>query len=139
MATEIICEIGKGFIDEENCTPLHALVMARVLITKAKLAGATTCKFQVHVFEDEQNKRSPKRYDWIKFNELLTPVEFWVELKEHCANEGVNFLVTPMSKMAAEKINDLVERWKIGSADLVDLEFLRYIAETQKPVILSTG
>ena len=139
MAVEIIAEIGKGFIDvPEEQTPKELLFKAKLLVLEAKEVGATTIKTQCHVFEDEQKKRSEKRYEWIKRNERSTPLEFWKPLAEFCKVNGMNFLVTGMSKMACEKINPLVDRFKVGSADLTDLEMLRYIAETKKPVILST-
>src|SRR3990167_6385684 len=140
MAVEVIAEIGKGFIDvPEEQTPKELLFKAKLLVLEAKEAGANTTKFQCHVFEDEQTKRSEKRYEWIKRNERGTPYEFWKPLAEFCKANDMSFLVTGMSKMACEKINDLVDRFKVGSGDVTDLEMLRYIAETKKPVILSTG
>ena len=138
---EIVAEIGKNFIDiPEEQTPKELLYKAKLLVLGAKEAGANTAKFQIHVFEDEQKKRSEKRYEWIKRNERGTPYEeFWKPLQEFCKANDMNFLVTGMSKMACEKINDLVDRFKVGSGDVTDLEMLRYIAETKKPVTLSTG
>ena len=52
---------------------------------------------------------------------------------------GIEFLCTPMSRLAAIKINDLVKRWKIGSGDVTDFELLDFVAKTKKPIILSTG
>jgi len=96
-------------------------------------------KFQCHVYKDEHKKRSKKRHAWIKRNEKSTPLWFWRYLKKYCDAQKVELLITPMSTMAARKINHLVSRWKIGSADITDMELLDYISSTGKPVIMSTG
>ena len=59
---EIISELGKNYIDiPQEQTPQELLLKAKILALNAKECGATTVKFQIHVFEDEQNKRSAKR------------------------------------------------------------------------------
>lgn len=137
----IICEIGKNFIDTaEELSVQDNLLKAHNMVSEAEAIGATIVKFQCHVFEDEKKKRGEIRYDWIQRNERATPYdEFWVPLKKICDDVGVEFLCTPMSTLAAEKINPLVKRWKMGSADITDFEMLGYMKETGKPIILSTG
>jgi len=140
--TEVIAEIGKNYIDStrDKQTVEECLVLAKRMVFRAKEAGADVVKFQTHVWEDEKNKRSSKREYWSMLNEKLTPVgDFWVPLKEFCDSIGIEFLTTPMSKKAAEKINHLVGRWKVSSADIVDFDLLQYIKDTKKPVIISTG
>jgi N,N'-diacetyllegionaminate synthase len=41
--------------------------------------------------------------------------------------------------MAAEKVKDLVARWKVGSGNTTDEVLLKFLGETKKPVIISTG
>mgnify|MGYP001610854442 CR=1 FL=1 len=137
---KVIAECGKNFVHSKDITIPEALQNAKFLALKAKESGADIVKFQTHVFQDEYKKRSPERWEWIKFNQAITPYdEFWKLLKEYCDYIGIEFMTTPMSKMAAEKINDLVKTWKIGSADITDFELLNYVAETKKPLIVSTG
>jgi len=138
---QIIAEIGKNFIDTEEETDVSTnFLKAKELVNEAESCGATTAKFQCHVFEDEQNKRAESRYEWIQRNERATPFDnFWVPLQRYCEEIGLEFLCTPMSRKAAEKINPLVKRWKVGSADIIDFEMLEYMKETDKPIILSTG
>lgn len=140
---QIIADIGKNFIDKDwnfsaMSVPYYA-ERAVKLIKEAKLAGATVAKFQTHVFDDEQDYRDKSRYDWIKFNESITPVTFWKELRRTCDYEGIEFMTTPMSKLAAQKVNHLVDRWKVSSADITNFDLLNYLKETKKPIILSTG
>ena len=139
MATEVVAEIGKNWITKPDITQEEALENAKLLALQAKESMADTVKTQCHVLGDEQNKRSESRHDWIRQNEFLTPFEFYKELKDYVESLGLKFLVTPFSKLAAMKIDSLVDRWKIASCDLTDLELLRYLAETKKPIILSTG
>jgi len=97
-------------------------------------------KFQTHCLSDEQLKRNKSRHGWIKFNEELTPLEdFWEPLAEYVKSLGMPFITTPMSEMAAGKVQKLVDVWKVGSADLTDNELLRGLKSTHKPIIISTG
>ena len=136
----MIAEIGKNFIDStRKKTWSENLVDAERLVHHAKLAGATIAKFQCHVFADEQSKRHPSRWNWLKINEDGTPIEFWKELRAFCDWQQIEMLVTPMSMLAARRVNNLVQRWKVGSADIVDMELLEYLKSTGKPIIVSTG
>jgi N,N'-diacetyllegionaminate synthase len=135
---EYIADIGKNFINKEGIG-ISYKENAFELIKKAKESGATIAKFQTHVFEDEQKKRDKSRYEWIKYNENITPLIFWEEIKKECDRQGIEFMTTPMSKLAAEKVNHLVKRWKVSSADIVDYDLLEYLKSTKKPTIISTG
>lgn len=141
MAVKIIAEIGKNFITKETEQSVEeCLANAKELVVAAKQAGADVIKTQCHVFKDERYKRSEARYEWIKRNEAATPYEtFWKPLRAFCDELGISFLCTPMSKDAAVKINDLVDEWKVGSADILDFDLLDYIISTHKPVIISSG
>jgi sialic acid synthase SpsE len=138
---EIIADIGKNFIDssDKKQTIEDALTRAKRLAFWAKQSGVDVAKFQVHILEDEKRKRSKNRWQWIKQNEDLTPFLFWEELKEYCDYLNIKFLITPMSELAARKVDPLVGRWKVGSADITDFDLLGFLKETGKPIIVSTG
>jgi N,N'-diacetyllegionaminate synthase len=146
----IIADIGKNFIQEEEVLPIEVyLSRAKRLIKAVKDAGADAVKFQTHEVEDEQaniDVTSPHfqgsdRYNWVKRNTEATPLEqFWKPLKQYCDEIGIIFFSTPMSKKAAQKLNELgVELWKVGSGDILDFVTLDYIASTGKPIIFSSG
>ncbi len=141
MPVEYIAEIGKNFIDStrDNQTVEECLLIAKRMVFQAKQSGATVAKFQAHVFEDEQKKRDISRNYWTAMNEAATPIRFWYNLKTYCDGIGIELLITPMSKMAAQKVNEFVKRWKVSSADIVDEELIKYLKETGKPIIISTG
>lgn len=145
---EIIAEIGKNFVvteEPENETMLF--IRARNLIISAYNVGARVVKFQVHNVDDEihplaSSMKSPhfnqSRYDWVKRNTYSE--EFWFKIKDLCRELDVEFLATPMSRGAAEILDHIgIDRWKIGSGDILDFVMLDYIRDSGKPVILSTG
>ena len=136
----LIGEIGKNWIMKEDYTTTVGLDEAKNYVRAAKESGCDFAKFQTHVLADERLKRHESRHDWIAKNEALTPYEdFWVPLKAYCDKIGIEFMTTPMSTLAARKVNDLVNVWKVGSADIVDEELMEYLACTGKPIILSSG
>lgn len=146
--TKIIAEIGKNFVISKEEEPLDTLlVRAKDLVNRAKGAGCDIAKFQVHNAEDEIHPEteliSPHfdhdRYSWVKRNTY--PTEFWWEIVKYCREVGIEFLATPMSRGAAELLNEDigVDSWKIGSGDILDFVMLDYIRDTGKPVILSSG
>jgi len=145
----IIAEIGKNFIQSEEEKSIEEyLVNAKELIRLAKEAGADAVKFQTHNVEDEQlnidvtspHFRGNDRYNWVKRNDESTPLEFWQELKKYADDLGIIFFSTPMSRGAARKLNQVgVDLWKVGSGDILDFVTLDYMAETGKPIIISSG
>src|SRR3990167_1703174 len=99
----IIAEASKNWLIRENLPTSEALSNAKRLARVAKGAGADCVKFQCHVSEDELPKRHPKRHSWIKLNEALTPLRgFWEPLANYCHEIQIEFLITPMSVLAAE-------------------------------------
>ena len=139
MAVEIICEASKNWLTKENISIPEALENAKKLALVAKECGGDVVKYQCHT-KDELRKRHPKRHDWILLNETLTPFDaFWKPLKEYCDEIGIEFLCTPFSRLAAEKVNPLVSRFKVASPDIRDFELLGYLKSTGKPIIFSTG
>jgi len=147
----IIAEAGKNFIQtqEEQSVEVY-LQNAKVLVDEAAKAGADAIKFQTHNYEDEQlnidvtspHFKGSDRYSWVKRNSLATPVDtFWKPLKAYCDEKGIIFFSTPMSRGAAQILNEQVGQplFKIGSGDILDFVMLDYLRNLQKPIIFSTG
>ena len=146
----VIAEIGKNFIQSEDERSVDEyLENAKELVNKAVEAGVDAVKFQTHEVEDEvlnidftsPHFKGADRYSWVTRNVKATPMEtFWKPLKKHCDNKGIIFFSTPMSRMAAEKVDEIgVPLWKIGSGDVEDKVTLDYLIESGKPIIISTG
>ncbi|MCO6494383.1 MAG: N-acetylneuraminate synthase family protein [Bacteroidetes bacterium] len=111
-------------------------------------SGANAIKFQTHIAEAESSMQEPfrvnfsyedkTRFDYWKRMEFSQ--EQWREIKQHCDEKGMEFMSSPFSHKAVELLEDLgVKRYKIGSGEVSNLLMLDRIAETKKPVILSSG
>jgi len=146
----IIADIGKNFIQtEEGKSVDEYLRNAKDLVDAAKNAGVDAVKFQTHEVEDEQmdiditspHFQGSDRYSWVSRNTEITPLEeFWKPLKKYCDECGIVFFSTPMSRKAAEKLDEVgVPFWKVGSGDVQDYIMLDFIISTGKPIIISTG
>jgi len=71
---------------------------------------------------------------------LELPAEAFSALRDHCRERDILFLSTPFDEVSADLLADLsVPAFKIGSGELTNLPFLRYVASKGLPVILSTG
>ena len=146
----VVAEIGKNFIQTQDERPVEEyLANAKALVKAAKDAGADAVKFQTHNVEDEQlniqvvspHFKGADRYSWVTRNTKATPLEtFWKPIKQYCDKIGILFHSTPMSRGAAMKLNELgVDLWKVGSGDILDFVTLDYLAQTKKPIIMSSG
>jgi N-acetylneuraminate synthase len=69
----------------------------------------------------------------------FTP-EQWAGLKKHCVEKGMEFISSPFSCAAVDLLESIhVNRYKIGSGELQNYLMLEKIAQTGKPIILSSG
>ena len=73
-----------------------------------------------------------KKYD--KFGE-----SDYMDLADYCGSLGIDFLSTPFDAKSVDFLDSIMSYYKIASADINNLPFLRQIAKKQKPVVLSTG
>jgi N-acetylneuraminate synthase len=136
----IIAEIGQAHDG--------SLGLAHAYIEAVAAAGADAVKFQTHFASEESTKDEPWR---IKFSyqddsryEYWQRMEFteeqWKGLKEHAEKLEIDFISTPFSSKAIKLLDKLdVPLWKISSGDINNLPLLKEIAQTGKPVVLSSG
>ena len=127
--------------------------LAKKLIYSAKENGAHAVKFQswtpeslIAQEEYEKNQSyddSPKKH----FGSLREMVEKYylrseqhIELKKYCDKIGIIFCSTSFSKEEVDLLESLnVLFYKVASMDINNLVLLQYIAQKQKPIVLSTG
>ena len=137
---ELIAEIGQAHDG--------SLGMAHAFIDALAESGADTVKFQVHIAEAESSLQEPfrtpfsfedsTRFDYWKRMEFRR--EQWQELLKHCEEAGVGFLASPFSMEAVELLESIgAPRYKIGSGEVTNALLIDRIAETGKPVLLSSG
>ncbi len=129
------------------------LQQAKKLIDIAAEAQADAVKFQVFSADKIYSKKTPMMsylqekeltqqgesvYDLLKKLEL--PRAWLPELKAYSDAKGILFFATPFDLQAVddlEKIN--IPVYKVASFEITHLPMLRHIAQTGKPIILSTG
>jgi sialic acid synthase SpsE len=137
----VIAEIG---VNHEG-----SLDKAMQLIDLAKMGGADAAKFQSYKADTLASKHSPAYWDTTKEPTLSQHKLFqkydnfgkneYIALAEHCRNVGIEFLSTPFDDAAIEFLDPLMAFFKIASADITNIPFLRKVAGKGKPVLLSTG
>ncbi|MHB1277547.1 MAG: N-acetylneuraminate synthase family protein [Bacteroidia bacterium] len=136
----IIAEIGQAH--DGSLGIVHSYIDA------LKDTGVHAVKFQTHIAQAESSILEPfrvkfsyedaTRYDYWKRMEF-TP-EQWEGIKRHCEDNGMEFISSPFSNAAVDLLENLaVKRYKIGSGEVTNLLILERIAQTGKPVILSSG
>lgn len=122
------------------------LETAKELIDVAVEAGADAVKFQTFRAEDMYVQDSGEVeyldddrsiYDIIESMEM--PREWIPELHAYCVERGICFLSTPFDEQSAELLSEYVPAWKVASYTSSHHPFLQKLADTDKPVIMSTG
>lgn len=125
--------------------------IARDLVDMAKEAGADAVKFQTFRTEllvareaDRMPYQGADRCGNITQFEMLKQVELseaqHIELMDHCARVGIDFLSTPYDTESFDMLKRLgAGTVKIASTDTTNLPFLRHIAASGLSVICSTG
>lgn len=123
--------------------------IAKQLIDVAAESGAQAVKFQKRTPEistPEHMKATPRETPWgvMSYLEYRHRVEFdrdqYVEIGDYATFRGLDWFASPWDEPSVAFLEDLnVAAHKVASASLTDLGLLRAIADTGKPVILSTG
>ena len=74
-------------------------------------------------------------YDWAQ-----TPYEWQMELFNYAKSIDMTIISTPFDETAVDLLESLdCPFYKIASFELTDLPLIKYVAEKNKPIILSTG
>jgi N,N'-diacetyllegionaminate synthase len=136
----IIAEIGQAH--DGSLGILHSYIDALAS------TGVDAIKFQMHIAEAESSEHEPFR---VRFSlEDSTRMDYWKRMgftleqwqgiKQHCDELGLDFICSPFSNLAVDWLEEIgVEQYKIGSGEVNNFLMLEKIAQTGKPVILSSG
>ena len=110
--------------------------------------GVQAVKFQMHIAEAESSSHEPfrvkfskedaTRYDYWKRMEFT--FEQWKGIKQHCDEVGLDFICSPFSNLAVDWLEEIgVHAYKVGSGEVNNFLLLEKIAQTGKPIIISSG
>ncbi len=138
----IIAEIGSNFDG--------SLKKAKRLIDLAKDSGADCAKFQSFIthkllsekgFDNTVSFQSKwKKPVWKIYQDAEFPREWHKKLAIYAKKRKIDFMSTPYDFEAVDLLDSIgAPAFKIGSGDITYLEFLKYIAKKNKPIILPTG
>jgi N-acetylneuraminate synthase len=146
-------ELGKSvlFIAEVSANHLGSLERAKEIIAAAAKAGATAVKFQTYTADtmtldiddfkvsDDHELWGGRRLHGL-YHEAHTPWEWHPELFEFCRSLNVMPFSSPFDLTAVEFLESLnAPMYKIASLETGDHELIKAVAETGKPLIISTG
>jgi N-acetylneuraminate synthase len=129
----------------------HSFDRAVAIVKAAKEAGADAIKLQTYT-PDTLTIACDNDYFQVKgtlwdgrtlydlYGEAYTPWDWQPKLKEIANDLGLDLFSTPFDGSAVEFLEAMdVPAHKVASFENVDLPLLRRIAQTGKPVIMSTG
>lgn len=149
-------KIGAGrpvyLIAEMSANHHQDFEQAVQLIRAASEAGADAIKLQTYT-ADTLTIRSDQPYFRVGggtlwdgrtlydlYNEAYTPWEWQPKLKALANDLGLDLFSTPFDDSAVDFLEQMnVPAYKIASFELVDLALIRRVAQTGKPIIMSTG
>jgi N,N'-diacetyllegionaminate synthase len=125
-----------------------SLGTAHAYIDAVAEAGVGAVKFQTHIAHAESSPAEPwrvkfspqdaTRFDYWKRMEFTE--EQWAGLAKHAAERGMAFLSSPFSMEALELLERLgVPAWKVAAGEITNLPMLERMAQSGKPVLLSSG
>lgn len=143
MKIKIIAEAGvnhNGSID-----------LAKQMVVKAKEAGADYIKFQTFQPEKLVSKYAQKAQyqkettgneesQLEMLQKLALTQEDFRELKDYCEQVGIGFISTPFDLESLDLLETLdMDFWKLPSGEITNLPYLEKIADTHRPIVMSTG
>ena len=139
------------FIAEISANHCGNFKLAKKLIKCARINGADAVKLQTYT-ADTMTLKSNKKYFKIKqglwkgytlwdlYDKAHTPLRWHKELFKYGKSLGIKVFSTPFDNTAVdflEKLNCPI--YKIASFEMTDLNLVKKVSQTKKPIIISTG
>jgi len=145
-------DIGKGYpcyIILEGGLNFDDLDGARKLIDSAVSIGADCIKFQTFHAKTttvkgatlQDGRGTVDQYKEFMGSERKQTAEFQKALFSYASSKGITAFSTPSHPRDVDLLEEIVNppAYKVGSDDLTNIPFLKYIARLKKPMIISSG
>ncbi len=139
------------FIAEISANHCGNFNLAKKLIRCAHINGADAVKLQTYT-ADTMTVKSDKSYFKIKeglwkgyklwdlYDKAHTPLKWHKELFKYGKSLGIKVFSTPFDITAVEFLEKLnCPIYKIASFEMTDLNLVKRVSKTKKPIIISTG
>ncbi len=148
------CSIGEGcppyIIAEMSANHGNDLNKAIEIIRKAKECGANAIKIQTYTADTLTLNCKAKAFEakgawegmylYDLYSDASMPWEWTKELQKVAKEEGITLFSSPFDFSSIEFLEKLnMPAYKIASPEMIDLPFVRRVAQTGKPIIMSTG
>ena len=139
------------FIAEISANHCGNFEHAKKLIKCAKINGVDAIKLQTYTADTMTNKSNKKYfkikkglwkgyYLWDLYNKAQTPLKWHKELFKYGKNLGLKVFSTPYDETAVDFLEKLhCPIYKIASFEMTDLNLIKKVSKTKKPLIISTG
>ena len=145
----LIAEIGVNYYDIAKKLNISLMEAAKFMVLAAKNTGIHAVKFQSYKAETLASKFSPSYWDTTEEPttsqyELFKKFDFfgkkeYQELADYCNQIGIEFSSTAFDLDSAEYLADMMNFYKISSSDLSNLPFIEFMAQKNKPILMSIG
>jgi N,N'-diacetyllegionaminate synthase len=138
------------FIAEAGVNHNGDLDTAIKLIDIAAAAGADAVKFQTFKASstvkpgtktvDYQKTHTDEENQHALLQRLELSEDDHAKLADRCAEKNIEFMSTAFDEDCADFLNSIgIQRIKVPSGEVTNLPFIKYLAATNLPIILSTG
>jgi len=117
---------------------------ACALIDAAANAHATAVKFQTYSADTLYSAHTPDFAGYKDVKNLIKSIELprsWQQdLKSYCDDKGIEFISTPFDEAAIDELYSIgVKRYKIAGFEATDPRFVKCVASTNLPLIITSG